>query len=103
MKDCIINNNEILQMQTNFIIYMIGLMSFVSWIIFSIFGGIGLAAIPFDLFLDFCTRPKKIKVGELNIRKQDLLHNSLELQSLGKEVKMLEEKGYHFKFCKYNK
>lgn len=34
------------------------IMSFVGWILLIIFGGVGLFALPVDMFFDFLNRPK---------------------------------------------
>lgn len=38
-------------------IYIIGILSFVGWIFFVLFGGVGLTALPLDLILEFINRP----------------------------------------------
>ena len=95
-------NNEIkscdkaegdIQVKVNILIYAIAVLLFVSWLLFAFFGGIGLAAIPIDLFSSFCNRPKHMKSREIDRRKDILLKNIEELRSLGQEVKTLESKG----------
>jgi LMBR1 domain-containing protein 1 len=44
--------------------YTIAIASLIGWILFAIFGGIGLVALPFDLLLEFKHRPRRIKLGE---------------------------------------
>jgi LMBR1 domain-containing protein 1 len=43
---------------------MIAIASFIGWILFAIFGGIGLPALPMDLLIEFKHRPKRIKLQE---------------------------------------
>ena len=50
-----------IQVKVNFLIYAIAVLLFVSWLLFAFFGGIGLAALPIDLFSSFCNRPKHMK------------------------------------------
>lgn len=38
-------------------IYIIGMLSFVGWIFFILFGGVGLTALPLDLIIEFKNRP----------------------------------------------
>lgn len=97
ISDCKFSNIE-LTVEVSFIIYCVAVMSFISWFIFAIFGGIGLAAVPLDFFHDFCTRPKHLKSSEIEIRKKDLLQDIEELKLLGNQVKSMEEKGYNKKF-----
>ena len=72
-------------------------MSFISWLLFILFGGIGLAALPLDFFYDFCNRPKHLKGSEIKERKQILLENCEDLRLLCRDVKEMENKGYNKK------
>ena len=95
-------SDEDIKIKVNFIIYCIAVLLFVSWILFALFGGIGLAAVPIDLFCSFRKRPKHMRSLEIERRKNKLLKNVEELRNLGKEVKILESKGDH-KGCKFSK
>ena len=68
-------------------------MSFISWFVFVLFGGIGLAALPLDLIYDFCTRPKKLNASEIEKQKTKVKENTIYLRELANEVRALEEKG----------
>ena len=68
-------------------------MSFISWFIFVLFGGIGLAAVPLDLIYDFCTRPKSMSKEQIDAKKKRILEDSVLLKELGNETRALEEKG----------
>jgi LMBR1 domain-containing protein 1 len=87
-----------IQVKVNFLIYAIAVLLFVSWLLFAFFGGIGLAAVPIDLFCAFKKRPKHMKSKEIDRRKTILLKNVEELRLLGQEVKRLEEKGDNKRF-----
>jgi LMBR1 domain-containing protein 1 len=95
-------SDDDIKIKVNFIIYCIAVLLFVSWILFALFGGIGLAAVPIDLFCSFRKRPKHMRSLEIQRRKNKLLKNVEELRNLGKEVKILESKGDH-KGCKFSK
>ena len=45
-------------MNVSFPVYMMCLISFAGWVLFILFGGVGLAALPLDLIFDFWYRPK---------------------------------------------
>lgn len=79
--------------QVSFPIYIIALMSFISWFLFVLFGGIGLAALPLDLIYDFCTRPKKLSGPEMESKKKKILQDSLILRELADETKSMEDRG----------
>lgn len=48
----------------SFFVYTVALLCFVGWILFSIYGGIGLVALPIDTVSDFINRPKAISRAE---------------------------------------
>ncbi|PHJ25150.1 lmbr1 family region protein, partial [Cystoisospora suis] len=43
-------------------VYLLAVMSFIGWITFAIFGGIGIASLPLDAFLRFRARPRPISL-----------------------------------------
>ncbi len=73
-------------------------MSFISWIIFCVFGGIGLSAFPLDFFYDFCTRPKKRTLDEMVDMKAQIILNAQRVKGLSNDVKQLEQEGANKKF-----
>jgi len=76
--DNCITKNEDLVLNVSFPIYTIGLISFLSWFLFALFGGIGLAAIPLDLIRAFCARPtKQYTKQEIEDMKYKLVQESL--------------------------
>ena len=85
--------DKFLEIQVSFIVYAIAILSFVSWIVFSFFGGIGLAAVPLDFFYDFCTRPKSMIGTNLKKRKKILFRELEELKLLGNELTEMEQRG----------
>ena len=90
---CTINSDDILELKVSYIVYAIALLSFVSWFVFSFFGGIGLAAVPLDFFYDFCTRPRSMIGRNLKRRKKILLEELEELKEIGNELNKMEERG----------
>lgn len=66
-------------------------MSFISWFLFVIFGGIGLFALPLDYIYAFCNRPKKISQTELTAKKKNALEEALRIREIAREAKNLEE------------
>lgn len=73
-------------------------MSFISWIVFCIFGGIGLSAFPLDYFYDFFTRPKKRNMNEMIDLKGQILSNVQKVKVLAGDLKQLENSGANKKF-----
>lgn len=87
------NADQDFKIDVSFPIYIIGFMSFISWFLFVLFGGIGLAALPLDLIYDFCTRPKKLSTSEMESQKKKIINESMRLKEIAAETKHLEEKG----------
>jgi LMBR1 domain-containing protein 1 len=79
-----------LNIDVSFPIFIIGLMSFISWFFFILFGGIGLPALPLDFIYDFCTRPKKISAKEVTTLKEKILHRAMAIKEIASECKDLE-------------
>lgn len=92
MSECTITATTF-AIQVSFPIYIIALMSFISWFLFVLFGGIGLFALPLDLLYDFCTRPKKLNEHELESMKKRIVDDGMQLKELGGETKAMEERG----------
>ena len=68
-------------------------MSFISWFLFVVFGGIGLAALPLDMIYDFVTRPKKLTTIEMEYQKKRIIDDGKILKDLALETKTMEERG----------
>jgi LMBR1 domain-containing protein 1 len=49
---------------------MITTASLAGWVLFSVFGGVGLPALPFDMLMDYKYRPKRIKLQEYTDKKK---------------------------------
>lgn len=87
------SSDATLDVQVSIFVYMVGLMAALGWILFFVFGGIGLAALPMDLISDFINRPKPITVTEYTARKEIIGKETLKLISDGKELDEQERTG----------
>ena len=87
-----------IELKVNIIIYSIAVLTFISWIVFALFGGIGLASVPIDFFISFVNRPKNIDNEDARERKRILFEEIEDLEKLGDEVTELERKGAQHKF-----
>lgn len=70
--------------------YLIGLMGFVGWWFFVLFGGIGLTALPLDLILAFVDRPTPIDLSLYGDRKRFLGEKARALKLIGESLKRQE-------------
>mmetsp|Transcript_26079 Transcript_26079/g.60157 ORF Transcript_26079/g.60157 Transcript_26079/m.60157 type:complete len:506 (+) Transcript_26079:76-1593(+) len=80
------HQNGIIKIRTSAAIYILAMLSFCGWFLTMSFGGIGLAALPFDLINDFRTRPHPIDLKEFAAKKLEMKGRSAGLLALGKEM-----------------
>ena len=89
---CKTNETEIV-INVSFAVYIIALLSIISYVLFMIFGGVGIFAFPLDLIYSFCTRPVKIKPAKLEEMKKEIVVTAADLKDLAIQIKKLEENG----------
>ena len=96
-KPCTTLEDTNIEFTVDFKIYAIALLSFISYILFMVFGGIGIFSFPLDLIYSFCTRPVKIKPAKLEEMKKEIVLTAADLKDLAMQLKKLEELGHHKK------
>ena len=96
-KPCTTLEDTNIEFTVDFKIYAIALLSFISYILFMVFGGIGIFSFPLDLIYSFCTRPVKIKPAKLEEMKKEIVVTAADLKDLAMQLKKLEELGHHKK------
>lgn len=64
-----------------------GLMAWLGWFFFAIFGGVGLAALPLDLILGFINRPRHMNPEEYAEVKESLQKRVNEMVDMGEKMK----------------
>jgi len=79
-----------LEIPVTFPIFTVALMSFVGWILFVVYGGVGLAAIPMDLINMWRTRPERLTYDELNSKRSSLKLRSAALIQDGEAIRQKE-------------
>lgn len=68
-----------------------GLMAFIGWFLFAIFGGVGLAAMPLDLILMYKNRPQHMEPHEFQEAQTSLRERTNELVDIGELIKIERE------------
>ena len=96
-KTCIKPDTEI-KIEVSFMVYIIALLSLISYILFMVFAGVGIFSFPLDLIYSFCTRPIKIKPSRLEEMKNEIVVTAADLKDLAMQLKQLEAKGDHKRF-----
>ena len=81
---------EVMNIQVSIFVYMVALMSALGWILFFLFGGVGLASLPYDFIENFIDRPKPITRAEYDSRIEAIGKECARLVPIGKK---LDEEG----------
>lgn len=68
--------------------FFAGIMSFIGWFFFAIFGGIGISAVPLDLVMSFVNRPKIMSPAEFADAQLSIRQKTNELVDIGELLKM---------------
>lgn len=74
------------------VVYIIGIVSFLGWFLFSLFGGVGLFALPVDIFIDFKNRPRPLKLSEYTAKKKIIGEIATALMAQYEEMTMTKRK-----------
>ncbi|CAN0336957.1 unnamed protein product, partial [Ectocarpus sp. 12 AP-2014] len=62
-------------------------MSFIGWILFVFFGGLGLVGIPIDSIRSFTTRPQRLDRGQVAVLEGGIKRRCDDLVSVGEQLK----------------
>ena len=79
------------RLSTNPSVFYAGLMAWMGWFVFAIFGGVGLAAMPLDLILAFTDRPRHMDAVEFAEAQVILRDRVNELVNVGELLKLERE------------
>ncbi|MCQ2821199.1 MAG: LMBR1 domain-containing protein [archaeon] len=82
-----------LNVDVSFPVFAIGFLCFISYFLFTLFGGIGLFALPMDMIYSFISRPKKLDKAVIESMKKEIVETAADLKELALKVKALEESG----------
>ena len=58
LSNCDYSGGQTITMNVSFAVYLVCLIAFVGWVLFIVFAGVGLLAIPLDLIFEFKNRPR---------------------------------------------
>ncbi|KAI8805368.1 LMBR1-like membrane protein [Cladochytrium replicatum] len=68
------------------LVYIVAVVSLCGWVLFTIFGGVGLVAVPYDFINDYKFRPKPINAAEYKSRKTVIGEEAKKLMEAGKTL-----------------
>jgi LMBR1 domain-containing protein 1 len=85
----VVNDGEqTLILQVGVSTFFAGLMAFLGWFLFAVFGGIGMASMPMDLLLVFKNRPRHMDAVEFAEAQKSLRDRVNELVDIGEMIKV---------------
>eukprot|EP00904_Undaria_pinnatifida_P004534 jgi/Undpi1/14081/HiC_scaffold_9.g03732.m1 len=87
MSQFIIVTDDSVQLQLSFPVFVMALMSFMGWILFVFFGGLGIVGIPIDGIRAFINRPQRLDRGQIAVLENGIKRRSDDLVSVGEQIK----------------
>eukprot|EP01112_Ceratiomyxa_fruticulosa_P023012 TRINITY_DN862_c0_g1_i2.p1 TRINITY_DN862_c0_g1~~TRINITY_DN862_c0_g1_i2.p1 ORF type:complete len:529 (+),score=73.80 TRINITY_DN862_c0_g1_i2:255-1841(+) len=86
-------SSQLLKYRVSIVLYIITMIVFGGWILFIIFGGIGLIAFPFDMIQGFMKRPIPINLQQYTEKKLKIGERANGLLDVAKTIKERMKKG----------
>ena len=74
-------------LQATLVIFLIAFITFLGWVFFIMYAGIGLVALPMDNFIEFRRRPSLLKPIQYAREKKRIAARSEEIASIAKKLK----------------
>ena len=78
---------ETLTLRVDVTTFYAGLMAWIGWFFFAVFGGIGISALPLDFILSFVNRPKHMNPEEFAEAKTSIQARVNEMVEIGEQLK----------------
>jgi LMBR1 domain-containing protein 1 len=88
-------DDQRLEFRVTFLLYLISMVVFFGWVLFIVFGGIGLVALPFDCIIDFQKRPIRISLDQYTTRKKEIGEKATKLIEIGNAIRDKQKKSGH--------
>jgi LMBR1 domain-containing protein 1 len=74
------------------VVYVVAMITFLGWFLFVVFGGIGLAALPLDLFSEYANRPVPMNLEDYAKQKMILNERARALIEIGQRFSSREKR-----------
>jgi len=76
----------LLKYRVTIILYIITMVVFFGWVLFVVFGGVGLAAFPFDCITSYIYRPIRIPLNVFTQKKAEIGEKATKLLEIGRAI-----------------
>ncbi|RNF04430.1 LMBR1-like conserved region-containing protein [Trypanosoma conorhini] len=83
-----------LRFKVSLFVYFVALTCTIGWMLFFLFGGVGLVAMPVDCFMRFRDRPRPITAAEYALRRAEIAQESQRLMCDGNKLEQDESAGH---------
>ncbi|CAM9149336.1 unnamed protein product [Pylaiella littoralis] len=87
LSPAIITTDDTVNLQLSFPVFVMALMAFIGWILFVVFGGLGLVGIPIDSIRAFINRPQRLDRGQVAVLQGGIKRRCDDLVSVGEQLK----------------
>jgi LMBR1 domain-containing protein 1 len=77
---------QILNLNVSIFVYVIALMIFIGWLLFVMYGGVGLVSLPLDIFASIKDRPRPITLSAFNTGKEMLAAKAKNMLDIAKKL-----------------
>jgi len=77
---------ESLRISVTLAVYIVALVAFLGWFLFTIFVGVGLVALPMDMLRDYATRPEPLNLEEYAKQRMLLNERATQLQQVAAKL-----------------
>ncbi|KEG10573.1 LMBR1-like conserved region-containing protein [Trypanosoma grayi] len=88
------SHSATLRFKVSLFVYFVALTCTIGWLLFFLFGGVGLAAMPIDFVMLFRHRPKPITAAEYALRRAEVAQESQRLMDDGRKIEEDEKTGH---------
>jgi len=100
------DSSDFIKIPVSPLVFLPGCLGFLGWFLFSIYTGIGLVALPFDLFRSFVYRPKYMPKDQYMKLKKEVHKKTAALLEVGQKIRkdtVEEESGYSLSLSRFRR
>jgi LMBR1 domain-containing protein 1 len=76
----------LLNIRMSFVVYLVAMLSIAGWVIFALFGGCGMSALPVELIFMFAKRPKPLSQHDFELSQKIFAMRAERLIKVGREL-----------------
>eukprot|EP00026_Physarum_polycephalum_P004163 Phypoly_transcript_04180.p1 GENE.Phypoly_transcript_04180~~Phypoly_transcript_04180.p1 ORF type:complete len:532 (+),score=77.32 Phypoly_transcript_04180:116-1711(+) len=86
-------HHTLVKFRVSFALWIVSIIVFFGWVLFIIFGGIGMVALPMDCIASWKRRPVRISLEKYTVRKKEIGEQATMLIEKGKAIQDRQKRG----------